>query len=81
MFTDTYSFIKLSYVLSPIMMEDLHFQLIYCVDQFSLDQITFGYLLLHAVYQANNTLEKRNVTIKVIFFFFFSKSILILGIH
>lgn len=74
MFTDTYSFIKLSYVLSPIMepimMEDLHFQLIYCVDQFALDQITFGYLLLHAVYQANNTLEKRNVTIKVIFFFF-----------
>lgn len=75
MFTDTYSFTKLSYVLSPIMehimMEDLHFQLIYCVDHFALDQITFGYPLLHAVYQANNTLEKRNVTIKEIFFFFF----------
>lgn len=67
------SFIKLSYVLSPIMkhimMENLHFQLIYCVDHFALDQITFGYPLLHAAYQANNTLEKRNVTIKVIFFF------------
>lgn len=75
MFTDTYSFIKLSYVLSPIMehirMEDLHFQLVYCVDQFALDQIAFGYMLLHAVYQANNTFEKRNVTIKVNFFFFF----------
>lgn len=50
------------------MMENLHFQLIYCVDHFALDQITFGYPLLHAAYQANNTLEKRNVTIKVIFF-------------
>ena len=45
-FIDTYSSIKLSYALSPIiehiMMEDVHFQLIYCVDHFALDQITFG---------------------------------------
>ena len=46
MFVDVYSAAKLSCVLSPtlkqLMMEDSHFLLTYCVEQFSLDHITFS---------------------------------------
>lgn len=45
MFIHIYSTVKLSYVLSLIlkhlMVEDIHFQLIYCIDQFAFDRITF----------------------------------------